>query len=82
MAADRWHLTGHVFVSSEPFGQQVATIDDTHLVRRFEIREPGKPARFFAYSSSFDSEPGSEYEGRAADQEGDQCADSSPPSVP
>ncbi len=47
--ADAWPLERHVFVTSEPFGQQVALLEDTDLELRFVIEEPDKPGRFLAY---------------------------------
>lgn len=45
-----WSLGGHLFVTSEPFTQQVEMIGQTDLELRFEIEEPDKPGRFLAYA--------------------------------
>ena len=47
--AEEWRWSDVVFVVSELFAQQLAMIDETDLERRFEIVEPDKPARYWAY---------------------------------
>lgn len=44
-----WGFTGAVYVTSETFAQQVALLEGAGLTPRFEIREPGKPARNLAF---------------------------------
>jgi hypothetical protein len=40
---DEWELEKTVYVTSEPFTQQVDLLDGTDLTRKFELLEPGKP---------------------------------------
>ena len=46
---DEWGLERTVFVTSEPFTQQVDLISRTDLTLRFELLEPGKPARHLVF---------------------------------
>jgi hypothetical protein len=47
--ADDWGFDDVVFVTSELFTQQVHRLEATDLELRFELIEPGKPARYLAY---------------------------------
>lgn len=47
--ADDWPLDRVVFVASEPFVHQVELLAGTDLELRFELREPDKPAPYFAF---------------------------------
>ena len=47
--AEVWGFDDVVFVTSELFTQQVRLLEDTDLELRFELVEPGKPARYLAY---------------------------------
>lgn len=46
---EEWGLAKTVYVTSEPFTHQVDLLDRTDLSRRFELQEPGKPAKRLAY---------------------------------
>jgi hypothetical protein len=46
-----WSFKAPVIVTNEQFDQQVAMIESTDLVRRFELRVPGNPGTFLAYAS-------------------------------
>lgn len=48
--ADDWGFGTVVFVTSEPFTEQVELIESTGLELRFQIVEPDKPGRFLAYA--------------------------------
>ncbi len=45
-----WPFQSPVFVTNEQFEQQVAMIEASPLDRRFEIRLPTDPGRYFAYA--------------------------------
>jgi hypothetical protein len=44
-----WKLERTVYVTSEPFTQQVDLISGTDLVLKFELLEPGKPGKYLVF---------------------------------
>jgi hypothetical protein len=44
-----WKLKKTVYVTSEPFTQQVELIERTDLTLKFELLEPGTPGKRLAY---------------------------------
>lgn len=48
--AQSWGFEGLLFITNEQFVQQVDMIEQSDLRRRFDIKEPHKPGRFFAYA--------------------------------
>lgn len=45
-----WSFTAPIFLANEQFEQQITMIEDTKLQRRFEIKLPTDPGRYFAYA--------------------------------
>lgn len=45
-----WVVQHAVFVTSEQFSRQVTLLDEAGLHREFELREPGKPDAYLAYT--------------------------------
>lgn len=45
-----WSFEAPVIVTNEQFDQQVAMIESTDLIRRFELIVPGSPGRYLAYA--------------------------------
>jgi len=47
--ADEWMSKRTVFVTSELFAQQIAMLERSGLLPRFELMEPGKPGKYLVF---------------------------------